>query len=262
MTPAGGDAVETSAAQPPDQPALEDARAIVSYCGEEYRLDPRRTFAIGREGDLIIDDNPFLHRRFLEMRLVDGLWWITNVGSRIAATIAEGSGMMQAWLGPGARLPLVFGSVTVVFTAGSTTYEFDVEIAGASFIQVGVTDATVGETTVGEMRFTPSQFLLILALAEPWLQHAGSGAMDIPSNSAAARRLGWTLTRFNRKLDNVADKLDRLGVQGMRGGPGTHATYRRARLVEYAVASQLVTRQDIHLLDEEYCRNTSSKHHD
>jgi hypothetical protein len=71
----------------------------------------------------------------------------------------------------------------------------------------------------------------------------------MPSSAEAAARLGWTMTRFNRKLDNVCDKLDRAGVKGLRGGSGGLATNRRARLVEYAVASRLVTAADLDLLD-------------
>ena len=59
-----------------------------------------------------------------------------------------------------------------------------------------------------------------------------------------------TMSRFNRQLDNVCDKLDRMGVQGLRGGVGKLASNRRARLVEYAVSSQLVTRSDLSLLDD------------
>ena len=75
------------------------------------------------------------------------------------------------------------------------------------------------------------------------------GASQLPSSAAAAARLGWPLTTFNRKLDNVCEKLDRIGVKGLRGGPGALATNRRARLVEYAVASRLVTADDLPLLD-------------
>ncbi|MGJ3403836.1 hypothetical protein [Glutamicibacter sp. Je.9.36] len=53
---------------------------------------------------------------------------------------------------------------------------------------------------------------------------------------AAAARLGWGITKFNLKLDNVCDKLDKAGVAGLRGGPGKLATNRRARLVEHAVS--------------------------
>ena len=117
--------------------------------------------------------------------------------------------------------------------------------------------ADTGEATVGEARFTPSQYLLILALCEPWLTQAGSGATDIPRNAEAAARLGGPITRFNRKLDNVADKLDRMGVPGMRGRPGSLATHRRVRLVEYAVAARLVSSSDLYLLDDEQRRNST-----
>jgi hypothetical protein len=106
-------------------------------------------------------------------------------------------------------------------------------------------------TTVGALSLTDSQKLLILALAEPMLLFEGSGRGEIPTNSKAAERLGWALTRFNRKLDNVCDKLDRIGVQGMRGGVGSYATNRRIRLVEYAIAARLVTRSDLALLEGE-----------
>jgi hypothetical protein len=57
------------------------------------------------------------------------------------------------------------------------------------------------------------------------------------------------MTTFNRKLDNVCDKLDKIGVQGLRGGKGNLATNRRLRLVEYAVATHLVSSEDLVLLD-------------
>ena len=74
---------------------------------------------------------------------------------------------------------------------------------------------------------------------------------EIPTSAKAAARLGWNITRFNRKLDNVCDKLDRAGVQGLRGGVRSYATNRRIRLVEYALAARLVTRADLALLDLE-----------
>ena len=99
------------------------------------------------------------------------------------------------------------------------------------------------------MTLTPSQKQLIVALAEPLLRREGTSVSAIPSSKDAAARLGWELTRFNRKLDNVCDKLDRRGVRGLRGGPGQLAVNRRARLVEHAVAARMVTPADLQLLD-------------
>ncbi|WP_104191518.1 hypothetical protein [Cryobacterium sp. Y82] len=207
-------------------------------------------FGIGREAELSVDDNPFLHRRFLEISRLDGLWWLANVGSRLAATVTDGNGRVQAWLAPGARLPIVFGLLTVIFTAGPTTYEITVHSSQPTFLDNDSVASRNGITTVGTISFTPTQKLLILALAEPMLAREGSGRSDIPTSATAAKRLGWATTRFNRKLDNVCDKLDRAGVQGLRGGVSTYATNRRARLVEYAIASRIVTRVDLLLLAE------------
>ncbi|MCI4658193.1 hypothetical protein [Cryobacterium zhongshanensis] len=231
------------------EPAPESALSV-EYCGEWYRLEPQRVFAIGRDADLDVDDNPFLHRRFLEISRQDGLWWLSNVGSRLAATVTDGGGRVQAWLAPGARLPIVFGRLNVIFTAGPTTYEFTVHSSEPPFAENSAVDSAEGITTIGTVSFTPSQKLLILALAEPMLLREGTGMSDIPTSVNAAKRLGWATTRFNRKLDNVCDKLDRVGVQGLRGGVRSYATNRRARLVEYALAARIATRFDLPLLDQ------------
>ncbi len=226
----------------------------VDFCGEEYTAVPGRDFVIGREGDLEIDDNPYLHRRFLLLTEDRGLWWIANVGSLLSATVTDGSGGVQAWLPPGGRLPLVFPRVQVLFSAGSTTYDFTIENDGTFFSTTNIHAGASGTTTIGVVPLTSSQRLLVVALSEHVLRQDSPGRGEIPSSAQAAERLGWPLTTFNRKLDNVCEKLDKVGVQGLRGGRGKLATNRRARLVEYAVASRLVSREDIVLLE----RNAAS----
>ena len=223
----------------------------VEFCGEWFRVEDGEELTIGREADLRVDeDNTFLHRRFLTIVQVESMWWLVNIGSRLSATVTDGSGSMQAWLAPGARIPLVFDVTKVVFTAGPTTYDLSVHADSPEFARIAGPEDPAGETTVGSVQLTPSQKLLILALAEPMLTREGSGMSAVPTSAQASSRLGWPLTKFNRKLDNVCDKLDRLGVRGLRGGPGKLASNRRARLVEHAVFSRLVTRDDLPLLDE------------
>ena len=103
---------------------------------------------------------------------------------------------------------------------------------------------------MGPTSLTRDQRLLIVALAEPRLRGDGRASVVIPSSAAAARRLGWTSSKFTRKLDNVCEKLSKLGVRGLLGDSETHASNRRARLVEYAVATRLVTRSDLASLDD------------
>src|SRR5690606_39244214 len=110
-------------------------------------------------------------------------------------------------------------------------------------------DSSSGSTTIAPVPLTSSQRLLIVALAEGMLRQATPGRGEIPSSAQAAERLHWSMTTFNRKLDNVCEKLDKVGVAGLRGGRGNLATNRRLRLVEYAVATRLVSRDDLYLID-------------
>lgn len=222
--------------------------ASVSFCGEEFPVTADEPVSIGREGTVQIDDNPYLHRRFLEVTSSDGLIWLSNVGSATSATVADVDGLVQTWLSPGAQVPLVFPRTVVWFTAGPTTYEFEVLVTEPKFSPVVDIAAGDGETTRGRMSFTPDQRLLIVALAEEILRR-GRGQGALPPSKDAAERLGWTITKFNRKLDNVCEKLTRLGVRGLHGSVGRTASTRRVRLVEYALASRLVTSDDLALLD-------------
>jgi hypothetical protein len=97
---------------------------------------------------------------------------------------------------------------------------------------------------------TRSLRLFVVAFAVGVLTQLVPGRGTIPTSAEAAARLGWSMTTFNRKLDNVCDKLDKLGVAGLRGGRGKLATNRRSRLVEYAVATHLVGPEDVPMLDQ------------
>jgi hypothetical protein len=142
----------------------------------------------------------------------------------------------------------------VWFTAGPTTYDFEVLVDAPAFATVTPDpeeDERTGETTVGRVSFTPDQKLLMVALCEGFLTRTYAGTGQIPSSADAAARLGWTVTKFNRKLDNVCQKLADAGTRGLHGGPGKLASNRKARLVEHALSTRLVTEADLALLDAE-----------
>lgn len=222
----------------------------VEFAGERIDVAPEREFAIGRDGDLVIDENRYLHRRFLVLTAENGMWWLSNVGSRIAATVSDGTGRVHARLAPGARLPVVFDRLHVLFGAGSTSYDLTLHSAGGFAVDPGPEVDIPGDATIGDVPLSSSQKLLVVALAENVLRQTDSGRGEIPSSADAAARLGWTLTAFTRKLDTVCGKLEREGVAGLRGGRGKLATNRRMRLVEHAVATRLVTREDLPLLED------------
>ena len=84
----------------------------VDYCGERYEIDEGGELLIGREGDLAIDDNPYLHRTFLRIYPDFGMWWLANVGNLLSATVADATGAVQAWLAPGQSCPSSFRPCT------------------------------------------------------------------------------------------------------------------------------------------------------
>ncbi|MDV3219946.1 MAG: hypothetical protein LOY02_00820 [Intrasporangium sp.] len=229
----------------------------VAFCGETYPVSPEHGLTIGRTGDVEIDDNPYLHRTFLRVSHDAGFWWLTNTGSTLTATVADEQGLFQAFLNPGARIPLAMRRLMVWFTAGPTTYDFEIHVASPVFKSVEAESAApsprdeVGEATVGRVSLTPDQKLLIVALCEPFLRRREAGTSQIPSSAAAAERLGWTLTRFNRKLDNVCQKLADAGTRGLHGGVGRVASNRKARLVEHALSTKLVVEDDLALIDQD-----------
>lgn len=220
----------------------------LEFCGEWYEIEPNTPFVVGRDGDLQVDDNPYLHRRFLEIARQDDLWWLANLGGQLSATVADPEGRFQAWLAPGARLPLVFSHLRVWFTAGATAYDFNIHNEVGVFEPTPLADIDTGSTTLGRVALTPEQRLLVVALAEPALRADAGGRIQLPTSAEAAARLGWSITKFNRKLDNVCQKLKKAGVHGLHGGAGDHASDRRARLVEYVLAVRLVTAVDLESL--------------
>jgi hypothetical protein len=221
----------------------------IEFCGETTPVD-HQPFTIGRDADLVLDDgNRHLHRQFLSVSRQQGIWVLANVGGQLTATVSDAGGRLEAFLAPGGVLPLVFDETIVRFTAGPTTYEFSIRVPDAAFVETRVELNGKGDTTVGRVAMTPDQLRLIVAIAEPALRGDGRAATTLPSNQEVAQRLGWTLTRVNRKLDNVCQKLAAQGIRGLHGAPGQLATNRRARLVEYAMAVQMVTRDDLAVLE-------------
>ncbi|CUR58268.1 conserved hypothetical protein [metagenome] len=230
-------------------PAAEQVLTL-DFAGELHRAAPGEQLRVGRAGDVAIDDNPFLHRDFLVLDWANDLWWIHNVGSRLAAYLTDERSLMRSTLSPGGKVPLIFPRTLVTFAAGETTYELELAVPSVGYDATpGQEPGGTGQLTIAPGKFTESQLLAVLALAEPVLKREGTGSGEIPSTQAAARRLGWTPKRFDKKLENVCDKLAAAGVRGLRADRNGVAANRRRHLVEYAVSSRLVTPDDLPRLD-------------
>ncbi|MGH1489002.1 MAG: hypothetical protein ACRBK7_06335 [Acidimicrobiales bacterium] len=222
---------------------------VVEFLGEEYPVARGSTLSFGRSADLVVDDNRHLHRRLGLFDHADGMWWLHNVGSALTIEVIDRNSPSRLTLAPGSTMALVFEEAALRFQAGTTTYELsvDVPLSPPELDQTAAAERDEAPTVTGaNLSFTPDQLRCMLALAEPRL--LDPSALDLPTNKAAAARLDWKLTKFNRKLDNVCTKVGNAGVSGLHGDVGALATKRRERLVDFALSANLVTSGDLDLL--------------
>ncbi len=193
---------------------------VVDYCGEIMQLDAGNHLSFGRGADLDIDDNPFLHRRLGVLKCIDDVWWLENVGAQIPITIADVSSSSQVVVAPQRKSPITFPEAVLRFSAGSSNYE--IGLRQPSVIEPAteqIPEMDFGSTTVrvSAVTLNDEQRLLLVALALPLLRNPQAQDRPLPSNVEAARRLGWTLTKFNRKLDYLCVKFDKAGFRGLIG---------------------------------------------
>ncbi len=228
-----------------------DGRLYVDYCGEDIVREPGESLGFGREADLVIDSNPYLHRVLGTFEHRDGHWVLSNVGKAIALNVADRTGPTSAVLAPGRSLGLEMAEFTVSFVAGRTRYELDAALeevrspAEIDFERLG------GQRTLewGVVELNPEQKRLLVDLAAHRLRDPHADPTDAPPKATCAHRLGWSLSKYNRKLDHLCEKLDRAGVPGLCGVDGDQASQRRRTLVDHALAVGLVGTEDLVLLD-------------
>ncbi len=226
-----------------------DLRLHVDYCGEVTSVETSDELTFGRAGDLRIDDNPHLHRVLGRLWARGEQWWLSNEGGAISMQIADADSRSNVVLAPGSEIALSFPNSIVRFRAGITDYEIGLRVPDREDEEEDDDDED-GEAawddeftdTIGlsDVPLTDEQRLLLLALAESTLRDPHSKE-ELPANRAVARRLGWSITKFNRKLDNLCNRFTKLGVGGLRGSIDQLATDRRRRLVEHAIESGLIS---------------------
>jgi hypothetical protein len=227
----------------------------VDLAGDVRTVAQDEALTFGRAADLVVDEaNRYLHRVLGRFSWHSGWWWLENLGGQIDLEVVGDDGTLARLAarraeGPAAAAPLT-GHHLVRFEAGGLRYELDVQASGGAAPVAGPAEELPGETTsrFGWVALTDDERLLVTALAEPLLRDPTAGPDDLVPNRALAARLGWSITKFNRKLDYLCTRLTRSGVRGLQGERGGEATNRRWHLVEHAVATQLVSAADLCLL--------------
>lgn len=236
----------------PAEPTL-----TVDFAGEVHALTPGEelTFGRGDANDIEVDSNPQLHRRFGQIFFRDGNWWLRNNGNRLSLSVLDQASRSNVTLTSGRETSLTFEHATIAFEAGNTSYELVVMLSdvpeGVEHLEADDldTDAVMAMTVdQSQVPLIGDQRLLAVALAEHKLRNPHRPT-DLPTNKAIAHRFGWSMTKFNRKLDRMCKKYARAGVSGLVGAPGELASDRRTKLVEHLVESGSVTIADLDILE-------------
>lgn len=222
----------------------------VEFAGDCWELDRDDSITFGREADIVIDTNPHLHRRLGRLRWHDGVWWLSNVGSAIALDVCDAASPSRMTIAPGTSAPVPFRSNQVRFKAGGAAYELLVTTSQGHELD-DPSGLLAASTTIDGSRvaLNHEQRLLLVALAERRLRDRTLPPSEIAPNRVVADRLGWALTKFNRKLDNLCARFDRLGVAGLKGDVAGLASNRRERLVDHAITAGLIRIEDLALLE-------------
>ncbi len=223
----------------------------IDFAGELVELPSGESLTFGREADLEIDTNRYLHRRVGMFQERNATWWISNIGSAIAIEVCDDASPSRMTVAPGASAPLPFEKSIVRFQAGPSVYELVVDQPTTAIFS-SVDPVLEGTPTISSSNtsLNHEQRLLLVGLAERRLIDRGAPRSAIPANREVCVRLGWSTTKFNRKLDNLCAKFDRLGIAGLKGDSGGLASKRRERLVDHVLTVGLIGPDDLALLED------------
>lgn len=221
----------------------------VEFLDDRWEVGPGHDFTFGRAADLCVDEsNLYLHRVVGLLRSRDHTWWLHNVGEWLELEVRTVNGNVHT-MAADTRLAVV-SRCEVRFSAGNANYAIGLAPEEDPRLREGfkvIADAP-STNRFAVIELNPEQRMLLAALCEHRLRPTGGGE-SLPANRQVALRLGWSITKFNRKLDYLCRRLASEGVAGLQGGRGGRATSRRERLVEHALTTGLISAADLVLLE-------------
>jgi len=216
---------------------------IVTFEEARYQVTGDEPFTFGRAGTLRIDDtNRELHRVQGVLRYATDTWWLFNHARSTSMVVTHLHSPSFSRVAPASATALPWGACAITFSAGKANYRIEVDDPHRDEPSEPDAHVPIGDATLtsGQLIFNEEQFQLLAVISEPRIAGPISEA-DLYSNRQIAQRLGWSLTKVNRKLDNLCIKLDKAGIQGLRGDIAGAATQRRLNLANFGVESGLIT---------------------
>jgi hypothetical protein len=222
----------------------------VDFCGEQHKLAEGEELTFGRQARLEIDENPYMHRVLGRFAWRDGYWWLDNVGRSIVLNLHDRESAANSTVAPGHTAAVTYADGAVSFVAGRSRYEIDTALEDAVDPVEASENPDAGERTLdfGVVDLNEDQRLLLLDLASERLRDPTLPDPPIRPKAESAKRLGWSVSKYNRKLDHLCVKFAKAGITGLQGDSGASASDRRRRLLEHVLAVKLVTADELTLL--------------
>ena len=178
---------------------------VVEFAGERHLVSDRLTF--GRSGDIELDTNRHLHRLVGEFARRDGVWWLTNLGTRVFVTLVAEDGS-RADLAPGASHALTSEHGSVRIAVGTARYQLGYELpAAGERPDTPQPPPGDGRTVEFEAVLTPREVDFLVTFARP-LMEGGHGQLPTYSEVAelwgvAPKTLDNTVQTIKRKMRNA-----------------------------------------------------------
>lgn len=212
----------------------------IEFVGERYELIPTRLFTFGRSGELQLDTSVDLPSVVGVFAHENGIWWLSNRMPSTDIHLLDAATRSTALVAAGSSAPIPYERSVLRVVAGPSTYELTLMCSEESELR------TASRKRPGQTSLNLEQRQLLTAFAEGHL--LGVDPHLLPSNAQVAERLGWRITKLNRKLDHLCIKFDKLGIAGLRGSAQRLATERRRHLLDHCLAIELITVDDLDLL--------------
>ncbi len=214
------------------EPTSDAPCLTVHFVGETY--NPLSELVFGREAELSLDENTYLHRQAGRFRTRDDVWWLENIGSRLRLTMVSSDGSVLD-LQPGGSSPLLGTVGEVSLTAGPTRYEigYALQYRQAEEHDVGPAPRQGVDTITYGVILTPRERDFAVVLAQNRLTGRRG---PLPTHGEIAEIWGVSAKTVDNTLQRLRAKLRK---QNLRSIQSTET------LVEYLVTQGLVTMADL-----------------
>lgn len=204
----------------------------ICFVGETYRPTAQLTF--GRQADLTLDENSYLHRRAGRFRLLTPSWWLDNLGGRLRLTMVSSDGSLLD-LQPGASSPLLGDRGEVSVTAGPTRYSIEYHLQHRQTPQEEKSSFRIGgaDTMTYGPILTPRELDFVVVMAQGRL----TGRLGpVPSHSEIADIWGVSAKTVDNTLQRLRTKLRNQNINYVNSSE---------TLIEYLVTQGLVSPADL-----------------